>query len=349
MALHPAFPSSPYVPLVPEHRWFPAAEQLRASADKLLPPLVPGLRKEVEAWRAKGYPGASPTSATLLRWWFDTEHLVPAADGALSPFRYYFSQREAVETVIWLNDVLQAKDKFDLLRFDASGKLSHGMFSESWPRYVLKLATGAGKTKVLSLLIAWSYFHKLYEPGSTLARNILLIAPNIIVLDRLRSDFDGLKIFFNDPILPNNGHGGRNWSDDFQITLHIQDAVRIQRPFGNIFLTNIHRVYRLGADRGLDQAARDASFPHGTALVPYSEAIALHQDCRRSAQRWLRTRIRRLPRPDRRRCVVRQELHGRRFQARLRDRWWRPVPLRSRFPGEGGRWHGVDHRDQGSG
>jgi type III restriction enzyme len=26
------------------------------------------------------------------------------------------------------------------------------------------MATGAGKTKVLSLLIAWSFFHKLYEP-----------------------------------------------------------------------------------------------------------------------------------------------------------------------------------------
>src|SRR5450432_1526011 len=39
MALHPSFPSSPYAPLVPEHRWFPAAEQLRGSADKLLPPL----------------------------------------------------------------------------------------------------------------------------------------------------------------------------------------------------------------------------------------------------------------------------------------------------------------------
>ncbi len=52
------------------------------------------------------------------------------------------------------------------------------------------MATGAGKTKVLSLLIAWSFFHKLYEPESTLSRNFLVIAPNIIVLDRLRADFD---------------------------------------------------------------------------------------------------------------------------------------------------------------
>jgi type III restriction enzyme len=129
------------------------------------------------------------------------------------------------------------------MRFDASGAVSAGMFDEDWPRYVSKMATGAGKTKVLSLLIAWSYFHKLYEPDSTLARNMLLIAPNIIVLDRLRQDFDGLKIFFNDPVLPDNGFDGRNWRDDFQLTLHIQDDVRIVRPVGNLFLTNIHRVY----------------------------------------------------------------------------------------------------------
>lgn len=67
--------------------------------------------------------------------------------------------------------------------------------------------------------------------------------PNSIVLDRLRADFDGLRIFFNDPVLPNNGYEGRNWRDDFQITLHIQDDVRIVRETGNFFLTNIHRVF----------------------------------------------------------------------------------------------------------
>ncbi len=244
MGLHPDFPRSPYAPLIPEQRWFPADEALRSTAyEKLLPPLVAKIRQEVFAWRAAGYPGASSTSAALLRWWFDMEHLIEAADGALSPFRYYFAQREAVESVIWLHEVRQARDKFDLLRFDASGAVSAGMFAEEWPRYVLKMATGSGKTKVLSLLLAWSFFHKLYEPDSTLARNFLLIAPNIIVLDRLRADFDGLKIFFNDPVLPDNGHEGRNWRDDFQVTLHIQDDVRVIRETGNIFLTNIHRVF----------------------------------------------------------------------------------------------------------
>ena len=244
MALHPEFPVSPYAPLVPEHRWFPADETLRATSyEKLLPPLVAKLRTEIQAWRASGYAGASPTSKALVQWWFGAEHLPEAADGSLTPFRYYFAQQEAVETAIWLYEVKEARDKFDLLRFDASGSVSSGMFDEAWPRYVLKMATGAGKTKVLSLLIAWSFFHKIYEPDSGLSRNFLVIAPNIIVLDRLRADFDGLRIFFNDPILPENGHGGQNWRDDFQLTLHIQDDVRVLRDTGNLFLTNIHRVY----------------------------------------------------------------------------------------------------------
>ena len=244
MALHPNFPTSPYAPLIPEQRWFPADETKRVTAyDKLIPPLVAKVREEIFEWRSKGYPGASPTSAALLKWWFETDHLVENADGSLSTFRYYFAQREAVETVIWLYEVRQARDKFDLMRFSSLTEISPKLFDEEWPRYVLKMATGAGKTKVISLLIAWSFFHKLYEADSTLSRNFLVIAPNIIVLDRLRADFDGLKIFFNDPILSDNGHTGRNWRDDFQITLHIQDDVRVVRETGNFFLTNIHRVY----------------------------------------------------------------------------------------------------------
>lgn len=244
MALHPDFPASPYAPLIPEQRWFPADETMRATAyEKLLPPLVAKIRQEVFAWRKQGYAGASATAVALLKWWFETEHLTENADGSPNPFNYYFAQREAVETVIWLHEVKGARDKFDLMRFDASGAVSAGMFAEDWPRYVLKMATGAGKTKVLSLLLAWSFFHKTYEADSALARNFLVIAPNIIVLDRLRADFDGLKIFFNDPVLPDNGFAGRNWRDDFQMTLHVQDDVRIQSKTGNFFLTNIHRVF----------------------------------------------------------------------------------------------------------
>ena len=206
MAVHPDLPRSPYAPLLADQRWFPADEALRASSyERLVPPLVARIRVEVQAWRDAGYPGASHTSRALLRWWFETEHVQHRADGTTDPFRWYFAQREAVETVVWLFDVRQARDKFDLMRFSSMANIRPSDFPEDWPRYVVKMATGAGKTKVLSLLIAWSYFHKLYEPASVLARNFLLIAPNIIVLDRLRADFDGLRVFFQDPVLPDNG------------------------------------------------------------------------------------------------------------------------------------------------
>ncbi len=246
MALHPDFPNSPYDILEPDLRWFPADEALRESSyEKLLPPLVHELRKNLTVWRNKDYEGATATSIALLNWWFSAEHMMPGlqASGAIEQFRYYFAQREAVETVVYLTDVIKVKDKYDLMRFDSSGVISANMFDEDWRRFVIKMATGAGKTKVLSLILTWCYFHKLYEDDSTLARNFLIIAPNIIVLDRIRADFDGLRIFFRDPVLPDNGYEGKNWRDDFQLTLHIQDDVRVVRSVGNIFLTNIHRVY----------------------------------------------------------------------------------------------------------
>lgn len=244
MALHPDFPRSPYEILDPDIRWFPADETLRESSYvKLLPPLVHEIRKRVASWRKDKYNGGTDTSRSLLNWWFNNHHLLSSSDSVMTEFRYYFAQREAVETIVYLHDVVGVQDKYDLMRFDSSGAVSAGMFDESWRRFVIKMATGSGKTKVISLLLSWSYFHKIYEPDSELARNFLLIAPNIIVLDRLRHDFDGLRIFYTDPILPDNGYAGRNWRDDFQVTVHIQDDVHVTHPVGNIFLTNIHRVY----------------------------------------------------------------------------------------------------------
>lgn len=244
MALHPNFPQSPYEVLEPEYRWFPADEALREKGhEKLLPPLVPTLRKKVKEWRENNYDGASDTSKALLKWWFKTDHPISKSDGTTINFQYYFAQREAVETIIYLHDVLDIKDKYDLLKLDSHGTLSASLFPEDWNRFVIKMATGSGKTKVMALLLAWSYFHKMYEQDSDLARNFLFITPNIIVLDRIRTDFDGLKIFHQDPILPDNGFEGQDWKSDFQMTLHIQDEVGAIRKTGNIFLTNIHRVY----------------------------------------------------------------------------------------------------------
>src|SRR3989338_7855187 len=244
MALHKNFPKYPYEILDPNIRWFPA-EDLRENGaiQKLLPPLVAGLREKVKEWRDKNYEGASDTSKSLLNWWFKEEHILYDQHGVSSHFKYYFAQREALETVIWLYEVAKVKDKYDLIRYNSTGVLSPQMFTEDWLRFVVKMATGSGKTKVMSLVVAWAYFHKKYEKDSTLAKNFLLITPNVIVFERIKKDFESLKIFFDDPVLPDNGYQGQNWQDDFQITPHLQDDLRGVSDTGNIFLTNIHRVF----------------------------------------------------------------------------------------------------------
>ena len=244
MPIHKDFPESPHTILDPSVRWFPdTAASDDTTVDKLMPPLVSKLRREVHKWRESGYVGATNTSKSLLQWWFHTPHLIEQYGGGSIEFQYYFAQQEAIETIIWLVDVMGYKDQHDLLRFDSSGAVSSGMFDEHWRRLVIKMATGSGKTKVMSLALAWSFFHKTYEPDSTLSRNFLVIAPNIIVLDRIYHDFQGLRIFFHDPVVPDNGFDGQDWRNDFQLTLHRQDEVRVTQPTGNIFLTNIHRVY----------------------------------------------------------------------------------------------------------
>ena len=111
----------------------------------LIPPLVAKIRREVKEWRDSGYVGASDTSQALLWWWFQEPH--HAENGG--EFRYYFSQQEAMESIIYLYEVKAVKDKHDLGRFDSSGQFIPANLPENWRRFVVKMATGSGKTKVI--------------------------------------------------------------------------------------------------------------------------------------------------------------------------------------------------------
>ena len=172
--------SDPFTILSPNERWAPTQSQMDSfqnAYEKLLPPLVYKIRLAITEWRNEDYQGASNTSKSLLNFWFNQEHLI-----GQTKFSFFFSQREAIEAIIYLYEVAKAKDKYELMRFDSSQRVSAGMFDENWTRYVVKMATGAGKTKVMGLVLVWSYFHKLYEADSTLSKDFLVIAPNIIVL-----------------------------------------------------------------------------------------------------------------------------------------------------------------------
>ena len=237
MGLSKNFPSCPYSIPKSSSRWTPDKDD--SEQKKSLPPLVEQVRQEVEDWRNKGYPGLSRTTNALFEHWFETIHFL--SDG--SDFRYFFSQRESVESIVYIYEIKKFRNLQDLLYFDRTKSINPIYRDETWLRLVCKQATGTGKTKVLSLLITWCYFHKKYERDSELSTNFLLITPNIIVLDRIRSDFDGLRIFSQDPLIPKDGFYEKNWKSDFRMTLHIQDDLKPKSSDGNIFLSNIHRVY----------------------------------------------------------------------------------------------------------
>ena len=223
-------PKSPFEIAHPDHRWKPDLSASDKNIQQAFAPFVEKIRTEIFEWRQFGYDGISDTSRSLLNYWFNYKHE--------NDFCYYFAQRESVESVIYLFEKLNIRDNKELIKLDSWG-LSESIIEDSWLRFVLKQATGTGKTKVLTLIIAWSYFHKLYEEDSVLSKNSLLIAPNTIVLDRLKNDIEGLRIFSQDPIIPFSGYANRTWS--FNPKVHIQDDIGSVSELGNIFLTNIQR------------------------------------------------------------------------------------------------------------
>ena len=143
MGIDKNFPLHPYEIIDPAVRWFPGSDSLsNENRGKLLPPLVDKIRLEVKEWRDANYPNISEVSRSLLNFWFKEKHK--------NGFEYYFAQRESVETIIYLYENKEIRALPDLLRFDSSGSLYDSIFEEAWLRFVVKQATGTGKTKVFS-------------------------------------------------------------------------------------------------------------------------------------------------------------------------------------------------------
>ena len=95
MALSENFPKDPFVILDPKERWFPADESLReTSAEKLLPPLVSEIRKQVDAFRKSGYEGASTISKSFIKMVVPDRAFI---EGKLcgETFNYYFAQKRS--------------------------------------------------------------------------------------------------------------------------------------------------------------------------------------------------------------------------------------------------------------
>ena len=118
-------------------------------------------------------------------------------------FAFYPAQREAVAALIYAWEVQGARDNRTLLQTFLPNPdvrlLQYGDFA----RYGIKMATGSGKTMVMALAVAWSYLNAVNEPeGAGYATQFLIIAPNVIVFERLQGDFAGGAAFRRYPIVP---------------------------------------------------------------------------------------------------------------------------------------------------
>ncbi|MBJ7900240.1 MAG: restriction endonuclease subunit R [Cyanobacteria bacterium RI_101] len=211
--------------------------------------VVNNLRSALREWREAFYIGASDTTIQLLNHWFNRAHhrLLPSLEGSgvgreEFEFRYYFCQREAVETLIYLKEVRRIECLSQIIAEfgGANAELQALGITEdedAWSRYAFKLATGAGKTKAMSLCVVWSYFHALRESDSEMARHFVVIAPNLTVYERLKEDFGDGKIFDQDPLIP------PEWRGDWNLSVVLQDEASGAATGGTLYLTNIHRLY----------------------------------------------------------------------------------------------------------
>ena len=215
--------------------------------------LVPKLREEVDAWRDAGSEGASATTQRLFQWWFE--------EATGEGLQLYWGQREAIETIAYLLEIAGAPDVEGLIgeyldaatlgpEFDfqttvdgvrqfvraREGKVeTFELPPADLPRFAVKMATGTGKTFVMALVIVWSYFHRRLEPGSPLSTNFLVLAPNVIVFERLRIDFENAKVFNEHPLVP------PEWSFDLKVILRGETTE--PGGAGTLVVTNIQQLY----------------------------------------------------------------------------------------------------------
>jgi type III restriction enzyme len=254
----------------------PAQPELLDVASKLrTAPCVPALREAVKAWVAGGYKGITATTRILLNHWFYNDHKLVTG----VPFKYHRSQQEAIETLVFVWEFEKVRSRKALLERYAQDLRDVRLPPlDDFARYCVKMATGSGKTKVMSLAVAWQFFNAVREAeevAKDYAKTFLLLAPNVIVLDRLKTDFAGGRIFRSDPIIP------RELEIFWEFDCVMRGEADKAPAEGMLFLTNIQQFYER-ADRSAQKEPEQMTAVLGSKpptqkleLTDFGDRIAL--------------------------------------------------------------------------
>jgi type III restriction enzyme len=142
-------------------------------------PIINELRRHVDEWRKLPSPNdwlVTPETVRLLQHWRHHK---------FNDIKPFFCQIEAVEVAIWLTEVapkIRAGSRFLEHLANANNDANPELM-----RLALKLATGAGKTTVMAMLIAWQTVNAVRRPGSKrFTRGFLIVSPGLTIRDRLR-------------------------------------------------------------------------------------------------------------------------------------------------------------------
>lgn len=136
--------------------------------------LVNDIRRRVALWRKGGYVGVTPTTARLIAYWTDPDR----------EKRLFFCQNEALETAIYTTEVAK---KYGDAWIETRLREANDTSNPGLPRTAFKMATGAGKTVVMAMLIAWHTLNKRANPqDARFSDTFLIVTPGITIRDRLR-------------------------------------------------------------------------------------------------------------------------------------------------------------------
>lgn len=183
--------------------------------------LVNTIRTRVDQWRADGWPGVTIVTRRLLEHWHDRTQRFLASDDKRPepPYPFYFCQLEAIETLIWWVEAEQGYKQGIAIPGDGG----------PWERLCNKMATGAGKTTVMALIITWQVLNAVTYPkrNKDFSRAVFIVAPGLTVKERLQV------------LLPREG----SYYDEFNLCP--SEALRQKLNQAEILIENWHTLMPL--------------------------------------------------------------------------------------------------------
>ncbi len=205
---------------------------LPQNRDKSKAYLVNKLRLAVKGWRNSGYPNTTKTTRRLLDFWFNEDHILNSEE-----FQFWYAQRESIETLIYVYEVMEKRSFLDLAREFGDGPSLFDPNVDIYPLYGFKMATGSGKTYVMAISIVWQYLnHKFENQYDYTSRFLLIAGEKNVIYDRLKRDYQNGKIFHEIPLVP------PEWINLFDLKVILKEDPMNNIPDSVLFLTNVQQL-----------------------------------------------------------------------------------------------------------